>query len=776
MNTHGHEKVAEEAGLPLLEEAFSSGSHKPRLTAFYLGNWITDLTQVFDPVAIAGARNNIVKVVDDAFDTALNGIYYLDNKTLLPLSTLTDEGSIVRALKKKITDRISDFFDWMTAGSPDSSSPWLKVVQPGVLLKGYCKFVQPDRNGVYQMDLPSYIGVFEELFRQYYPYEHVDRPVHPTPRPVSTEYVQYDDRLSTGPRNSQNPQSSSPDLYWYLRDDIQIIAGRLTDLDLTWASRYLSASPPPDNDLDWNKGLAKLGRAVHGIEDFYAHSNFIEHAAKVMGDRYVPVFFEFSDKRRFIKRLKKYDYRSVPDDWTRNENEEYIVTGYFDFVDTMFSIAHILEEGVAGFAIHPVDGTRHLRVVWDYTVDPEKFDREIGNKVVADFLEIVTDPSKLSSDNKQNQVVQAIRKTVDETYLGDINKFIEALEKPSTPPSDLAVLFRAMPAFKDLQALVDSNQSSELSDAAGKILAAFLNFVRLLMMPIRIGEAAYSVYDAIKTVQEFMVSPLLWIEKEFAKQTALYLVNVSLFFGKEAFYEAKGLERIGCHSLIAKDHGSEVLYKEMKGCATAAQYYIVKTLLRWRDQGFSSRPSGEQWVDWLELLEYLTLHPQAGLFCAIEQEVSISKSHILTNSDKQKNFDQLLKDLASQYLPTTFLPTGVKFDERSILNANISLKIKKDKAFEVAETTLALLVAPTIAVPLRLRRIIIPYIRHKLMVCDPAAVDPRWYMIVMKDGWESIKTANPHVLKYHSSRAGAIEESQRADNLRKELEAVYRPT
>lgn len=775
MNTHGHEEIATEAGIPLLEEAFGSGSHKPRVTAFYLGNWITDLTQVFDPVAIAHGRDKIVEMVENSFDTTLNSIHYLDNNTPLPLSTLLEKDSILRQLKKEIVEDISTVFNHLISNTADSPSRWLKIVEPGVLLKGYFKFVQPHEPGQYRMDLSAYIGIFNALFRQYYPYEHMDRPAHPTPAPISSEHVQYDDRPATGPRNSHNSHSSSPDLYWYLRDYIQIIAGRLTDLDLNWASRYLSTSPPPDTDFEWNLGLAKLGQAIHGIEDFYAHSNFIEHAAKIMGDRYLPLSFQFFDKRRFLKRLKKYDYGNVPEDWTLNGPEDYVVTGYFDFVDTMFSLSHILEEGIAGFAIHPVDGTRHLRMVWDYVLDPERFDERIGDKIVADFLEIVTDPNQFSSNNKQNLVLSAVKKVVDESFLGDIDKFIEALKKPSATPSDFAALFRAMPVFQDLQALIDSNQSSASIEAAGVILAGFLNFVRLLMVPIQGGLAGKSTYDAIKTVEEFAANPLLWIEKEITKQVAVYIANVALFVAKETFYESKGMERIGCHSLIAKDHGNEVLYEEMKSCTTAVHYYIVKTLLRWRDLGFATNAPSQQWVDWLELLEHFTMHPLAGVVCTIEKQLPVSKSHLLTTSDRGKTFDQLLKDLAKQYQPTTLMPAGTSFDMHAVLKENVSHIIHRHKNFAAAEETLSILLPPTIAVPLKLRRIIIPYIRHAILVCDPTAVDPRWYMIVMKDGWQAIKSRSGHSLKYHTDRTNAAQQFKAADKLRKQLEAIYRP-
>ncbi len=50
MKPSGHHKMAEDAGLPLMMEAF--GADHRALGAFYLGNWIADFSQLVDPVAM----------------------------------------------------------------------------------------------------------------------------------------------------------------------------------------------------------------------------------------------------------------------------------------------------------------------------------------------------------------------------------------------------------------------------------------------------------------------------------------------------------------------------------------------------------------------------------------------------------------------------------------------------------------------------------------------------------------------------------------------------
>lgn len=55
MNTKGHRGVGEQGALALLERTFKdrAGGEAQGLEAVLLGNWLTDLSQVIDPVAYA---------------------------------------------------------------------------------------------------------------------------------------------------------------------------------------------------------------------------------------------------------------------------------------------------------------------------------------------------------------------------------------------------------------------------------------------------------------------------------------------------------------------------------------------------------------------------------------------------------------------------------------------------------------------------------------------------------------------------------------------------
>ena len=85
MNTHGHEDVANLAGLRLLKDTYGEDM---RLGAFYLGNWIADLSQLVDPVAASSARGNLKLVIDKILNYVMHNVYMRPGSTLLPTGQL----------------------------------------------------------------------------------------------------------------------------------------------------------------------------------------------------------------------------------------------------------------------------------------------------------------------------------------------------------------------------------------------------------------------------------------------------------------------------------------------------------------------------------------------------------------------------------------------------------------------------------------------------------------------------------------------------------------
>src|SRR5438105_4182346 len=83
-------------------------------------------------------------------------------------------------------------------------------------------------------------------------------------------------------------------------------------------------------------------------------------------------------------------------------------------------------------------------------------------------------------------------------------------------------------------------------------------------------------WQPMRSVVQLIENPMHWLERQLAgvrsgmlKLALEETARTAAYFGKESLYTSFGLERIGCHSLISKDNGNEVLYRNAKDCATA---------------------------------------------------------------------------------------------------------------------------------------------------------------------------------------------------------------
>lgn len=775
MNTHGHEDVAYEAGLPLLKQAFSPRMGDPRFAAFYLGNWLTDLSQIDDPVAFKGGRDKIKDIINSVISYLLNEVYYKNAKKLFPLARFIND---VHTAQEALLNAIDWLFNAFLEKQENGMTHWRTVVMSGVMLKGYFKFVHPAKKGdPLRMDLEAYLAIVNKRFTAYYPHEHLDRPVNPSPtRSTVSGQTDYDDRLAHGPESK--PLQQKYDLYKYLRDHIKIISGILTDLDQKWASRYLqpAGGKVTDNDIDWNLGLAELGHAVHQIEDFFAHSNFIEHAAEVMGGDFIPPKLQIFDDERYRKRLRKYDPFRPEAAWNDYPRENYVVTGYFDVVDTFISFLHLVEGGLLGLLGTELrDPTREVHKILDvYTNEQEPGEIIVQrfDKLMHDFFEALSGPDKLS--DKNNDVAKAIKKIIDDSFFGDVNDFIDELQKAQLNSIVMERVIAELPLYKELTSEAENILTPE---QVAFILKLMGDFIHGVMVIFKFGKAAYSVYDAYTTIQEFLAAPNVWLTKSLSTGVAKKIMKMTGFTAKELLYTAFGMERLGCHSLISKDHGQEWLYTPMKNCAMAVHHYVIKTILRWQDPTYHNRAETEKWVNWLELLEHFLNHPGADVVCTNKKEVPVTRIHVLTEDEKKMTKEKLLKKLVEKYQPFILQPTGLPpFSEQTILQANckdaVQIRVRGRMVEKIIETSLGP-AGRILFLPIRLRHIIIPFIKHEEELCDPNAIGVKWYMAIMKDGWKKIETNNDHVMAYYSSIASASGEIKKAFELREQLKQEY---
>ena len=802
MNTEGHEDVARTAGIPLLAAAF--GGDRLSLDALYLGNWLTDVSQVIDPVAYAagsaktGATGD--SVVDDLKKTATDVI----DQFVPTFFRRTPAGQVLESLEKDLEQAAKDAkqalhqaLDQITrpAGGDERGSRLARFLRDAFLIKGYFKFVHPGADGTPRMDFNGFLTVFGKVgdtpgasganpaadlpgrFTQYYPHEHVDRPelLPPQSPPLYSPGWQAPEvpfRIAPGKRaGTRSPNRSErldPDLYSYLRDDLEMTAGLLAEIDI--AMREALSTSFRDDDPEWYLTLAKLGHALHQVEDFFAHSNWCELAHKRLGPTYLAkqlppqVRSEMVDRAytTYAKRLKRHLTVPLPR-WQQHMDESWVVTGFFDFRDTVISLAHASHDLFGLFDVGDpyAEGYDLYRQAKEAIEDPRTVEFQV-QQTMRQALDLLTDPKRAFED-PGNEWAAKLKKQ----YGGDVDRILA----PRVAEDVARQIIQQTTFLKQAPSLIQSKFFDLLVE--GSRLSAALN-------------TTYSIYSVVKEVAGFFGDPIGWFLEWLPDKLKDLAVDAFKFYTRERFYDAIGAGRIGCHSLMAKDHGREPFFKPAKECATAVHWWIVTTLLRWKD-----KPQSE-YVDWLELLEYFLrnpLVPRSGSAREIRGWAQVTIVHTVRWKE-QLSAKDLRVSLEAMYRPTAVRPD--LFDWRSIADANFNTaglpraraqetinRILRNNAWGVQVTP------PNYAFKEGLR-ILIPQQRLRVVYLVAPTDEPAWFQAVFDRGWQVFRgIEDPQgqqslpPLKHHTPVEIPRKELERiilrGRTLRREARQAYRP-
>lgn len=244
------------------------------------------------------------------------------------------------------------------------------------------------------LDLDSEEERFHFKLSGYYPVDHLDRP-------FAMKHLEYDrsraeeDELD-GPLTKQSyidrrlhsPAETGGEkfhIYQYLYDFLDVVATKLTDLNLKWVKN----SFVDGNETDSRQTAlyaARLGQTLHGVEDFFAHSNFLELLVdnldmlregidperKILTKKGFEGLLNTNEGERFDLALGKaldhsyYEKKQIKEaeeakdpkpepphnndegkeeentDGKERENESYLVTGFFGDADMKTSMYHLL--------------------------------------------------------------------------------------------------------------------------------------------------------------------------------------------------------------------------------------------------------------------------------------------------------------------------------------------------------------------------------------------------------------------------------------------------
>lgn len=737
MNTSGHESVAITAGMPLFKEALArSGVDKADapLEAFYLGNWLTDVSQAVDPVAYSGAvgkircgvRGFLTSILPDILKDQYNKFEQdfgaLLNKFFKP------PGNDKEGLRQSVAGRaFKDLFR----------------------VAGFFRFACPHQPE--SMDPKAYLHVFENLYTQYYPHEHMDRsekqhfppespgaggpsfcwemPKCPLPQ---TDYAT---KVAEGTRSPRRQEKIEPDLYAFMRVDIEIAAGQLAEIDRDWAQTYLRPGGKKV-DLDWHLGLARLGHALHPLEDFFAHSNFAELAVRTMPKREFEQFVRGEDITLYRHRLKKFttEERAKSPNWHEEPYEPNVVSGYFDFSDTLVSLGHIGEHlylkryGPMTDEEAPHDHKHadnffeeareraEKRVKKEAKEDDEKCSKRFKH-LLGDLLVYVTDRDAAEAEEKN-----------------EVARIYKGRRPPASPREVAREVVTSHPLFKDV---------------ADEIKESFVNGVELFAATEEVGGVTISLFSLLDLVTKFVEEPITLLNYFFSELLHLPELGAFVVSGMASvIYSLVGANRIGCHSLMAKDHGpSGLLYHEMRECALAVHWYVISTLTRWtqpkpvrvcrapKDASGKSNLNtldAPVWIDWLELLEFFLRHPSGEPKSGqVLGTIPTTIQYVVKETDS-------FASLADQFRSSAVVPGT--FTWRNIAIATYQSAVPAEINRQMKLRGQGTLLADGINYKFKPGVIVrIPGQRYQVPPAEAPTPEKAWYRYVMIFGWEIIQ-------------------------------------
>jgi hypothetical protein len=151
-------------------------------------------------------------------------------------------------------------------------------------------------------------AIFTEFFSQYYPHEHTDQPPYvwdASDRPKNKDWYGASKRQQTLVDKEIGVMNAVDKHY------VQYLAEGLGDVELEW--RKLK----PDDASGRHKMLVRMGKLLHGIEDWYFHSNVVE-IMRVRGHQPGKGAAETEEDflKRFVKEIAAKDPEFVAADQT----------------------------------------------------------------------------------------------------------------------------------------------------------------------------------------------------------------------------------------------------------------------------------------------------------------------------------------------------------------------------------------------------------------------------------------------------------------------------
>lgn len=303
---------------------------------------------------------SVLELIEDAEDFIKEKINNILN--IIEQQYENIKKQLVKKLKKlrdslKFSENVLDYLGDDKFNYDYKGDVW-NIMHTAIKLMGYRKFHKKMKMdySLFEHIIESFISQenknndntknrFHFRLDQYYPSDHLDRAFIFKIANNKKQANLIDRRV-----NKKNK------IYKYLEDYLEILSGKLTELNVNWViPTFIEKKAFEEKDFMLN--MARLGQTLHGVEDFFSHSNFLElvvnnliHLLDIDGkkvgyfgkEEYLNIL-NSHEKSRYENALKKALKLDEPElKINMMQEESNLVTGFYAEKDTATSLYHLI--------------------------------------------------------------------------------------------------------------------------------------------------------------------------------------------------------------------------------------------------------------------------------------------------------------------------------------------------------------------------------------------------------------------------------------------------
>lgn len=402
-------------------------------------------------------------------------------------------------------------------------------------------------------------------------------------------------------------------LYAYLEEDVTILAGRLHKLEREWAEDFFVTckEKPSDSNAKWVTGLASLGSILHTVEDFFAHSTFVEFALPYADSEQWDKANEWSFLAATLAR-RRQKWSSTPGP---AKEDTHIATGFFSPQDAALSL---LEPIVGMMGLEPwlqivnpqVDLFNRMRKLDDVLERPAAHFLGICRQIAETFLNL-----EEASEDKENHFAAPVRDALE-------NYGLLGGPPPLTLSGDYAAaighVLSSAPAFRWALTSLEPETRAALVRALTKVVFVVVHLLRnaaVLIRWIRLAiRATVFASEQREKLLESRGNVPVYAARALVLEPTIDFIRDQLtahasFKLTDSIIQLLGGRAVGSHSLISKDDAHSLFYDEAVRLATATDWSITAAMVRLEVS--SSEVHWER--DWRGLLGRFLRHPLLDL-------------------------------------------------------------------------------------------------------------------------------------------------------------------